>query len=117
MRIGEALRFYAAIHERWNADRVAADLSIANLRPEFEVRRMKRAYQRALVIALAAAAEPTSLVIENAEEFDEAPARRLLERVVARTPYALVTYAEEAQADAASFDEIMRPEAFDLEPV
>ena len=117
MRIAEAVRFYAAIHERWNAERLAADLAAANLRPDFEVRRMKRAYQRALVLALATAAEPASLVVENAEEFDEAPTALLLQNVVRRTPYALVTYGEGAQADAAFFDEIGSPEAFDMEPV
>jgi hypothetical protein len=111
------VRFYAAIHERWNVGRLEADLAVANLRPEFEVRRMKRAYQRALVVALATAAEPASLVIENAEEFDEAPTALLLERVLRRTPYALVTYGEGAQADAAFFDEVGSPEAFDMEPV
>ncbi len=117
MRIAEAVRFYAAIHERWDAERLAADLAVANMRPEFEVRRMKRAYQRALVVALATAAEPVSLVVENAEEFDEAPTLLLLQRVLRRTPFALVTYGEGAQADAAFFDEIGSPEAFEMEPV
>jgi ABC-type multidrug transport system ATPase subunit len=116
MRIGEALRFYAALHERWDAARLEADLEAANLRPEFEVRRMKRAYQRALVLALATAAEPTMLVIENAEEFDEPATLRLLDRAVRRTPYALATYGPEAQADAALFDEILSPQAFEMEP-
>lgn len=117
MRIGEALRFYAAIHERWNAEQVAADLALANLRPEFEVRRMKRAYQRALVVALATAADPATVVVERADEFDEAPTARLLERALARAPYALATYAEAAQADAAFFDEIRTPDSYHLEPV
>ena len=117
MHISDALRFYSAIHERWNTERLEADLAIANLRPEFEVRRMKRAYQRALVLALATAAEPESLVIENAEEFDEAPTALLMERALRRMPFALVTYGEGAQADAALFDEIGSPEAFDMEPV
>ncbi len=117
MRISEAIRFYATLHDRWDAERLAADLAVATLRPDFEVRRMKRAFQRALVLALACAAEPNTLVIENGEEFNEAPALRLLERAVGRTPSALVTYAGEAQADAALFDEIVRPETFDMEPV
>ncbi len=116
MRIAEAVRFYSAIHERWSAEQLNADLAVANLRPEYEVRRMKRAYQRALVVALATAAEPDSLVIEHAEEFDEAPTALLLERALRRTPYALVTYGEGAQADAALFDEIGSPDAFDMEP-
>ena len=33
MRIGEAIRFYAALHERWDAARLDADLEAANLRP------------------------------------------------------------------------------------
>ena len=117
MRIAEALRFYSAIHERWNAEQVAADLAAATMRPDFEIRRMKRAYQRALVVALATAAEPDTLVIEHGEEFDEAPAALLLERALRRSPYALVTYGEGAQADAALFDEIGTPGAFDMEPV
>ena len=117
MRIAEAVRFYSAINERWNAEQLAADLAAANLRPEFEVRRMKRAYQRALVVALATATEPHSLVVENAEEFDEPAAALWLERALRRTPFALATYAEGAQADAALFDEIGSPDAFDMEPV
>ncbi len=117
MRIGEAHRFYAALHERWDAERLSADLGSANLRPDFEVRRMKRAYQRALVVAFASAADPDILVIENAEEFDEPGAARLLERAVRRMPFALVTYGPGAQADSALFDEILQPGAFDMEPV
>ena len=78
---------------------------------------MKRAYQRALVLALAAAAEPTLLVIENAEEFDEPATLRLLERAVRRTHYALATYGPLAQADVALFDELLSPQAFEMEPV
>ncbi len=117
MSIADAIRFYGAIHERWNAEQLTDDLLASNLRPEFEVRRMKRAYQRALVLALATAAEPAALVVEHAEEFDEPPTALLLERVVRRTPYALATYAEGAQAGSALFDEIQSPSAFDMEPV
>ncbi len=92
MRIADAKRFYAALNATWDAAQLDADLELAGLAPEFEVRRMKRAYQRALVLALSCASKPQTLVVEYGDEFDEAPAAALLERAVARTPHAIVTY-------------------------
>ncbi len=102
MRIAEAARFFAALHLRWNAAQLASDFEAAGLSGTFEVRRMKRAYQRALVLAFAAAAEPELLVVESGEEFDEPPAAALLARAVARVPAALVTFGGEARPAAAA---------------
>ncbi len=101
MRIGDATRFYAALHATWDAAQLEADLDLAGLAPEFEVKRMKRAYQRALVLALSCAAQPDTLVVEYGDEFDEAPAAALLQRAVERVPHAIVTYRGEPGAHAA----------------
>jgi hypothetical protein len=97
MRIDEAIRFYSAMHRRWDAEQLAADLELAGLRGTFEVRRMKRAFQRALVLAFAAASLPELLVVESVEEFDEPGAAALLVRAIARAPAVLVTYGGEAR--------------------
>jgi hypothetical protein len=65
---------------------------------------MKTAYQRALVLALIAAARPETLVIERADQFDATAAAELLDRVVRRAPRALVTYASAATIPSALFD-------------
>jgi len=92
MRIGNAVRFYATIHARWNAARLHEALRLAGLDERFEIGRMKRAYQRALVLAFALASDPSVLVVENAEEFDEPGSRALLEHAIALVPRAIVTY-------------------------
>jgi hypothetical protein len=61
---------------------------------------MKTVYQRALVLALIGAARPATLVIERADQFDVAPAAGLLERVVQRATYALLTYAPTPAVEA-----------------
>jgi len=96
MRIGDAIRFYSALNQPWNAETLASDLRAAGLEERFEVKRMKTAYQRALVLAFALAAEPLTLVVEAGQEFDAPPALALLERAVARVPRALVTYPADA---------------------
>ena len=101
MRIADAIRFYAALNTRWDRGQLDADLALAGLAPEFEVRRMKRAYQRALVLALSCAPGPKTLVVEYGDEFDEAPAAALLERAVARAEHAIVTYRETSGEHAA----------------
>jgi hypothetical protein len=85
------------MHRRWDAEQLAADLELAGLKASFEVRRMKRAFQRALVLALGAASLPELLVVENVEEFDEPGAAALLARAIARSPAALLTYGGEAR--------------------
>jgi hypothetical protein len=92
MKIADAARFYAALNTKWDAAQLDDDLALAGLAPDFEVRRMKRAYQRALVLALACAATPATLVVEYGDEFDEAPAAALLQRAVTRAERAIVTY-------------------------
>ncbi len=92
MRVGDAVRFYATLHERWNAARLHEALRLAGLDERFEIGRMKRAYQRALVLAFALASDPSVLVVENAEEFDEPNSRALLERAIELVPRAIVTY-------------------------
>ena len=119
MRIAEAVRFFSAIHARWDPGQLEADFAVAGLGASFEVRRMKRAYQRALVLALAAAAQPEILVIENAEEFDEPRVALLLERAIVRAPAALVTFgarkpddAEVAPPDLSAFTEVLAAAAY-----
>lgn len=107
MRVGEASRFYAALHDRWNAAVLRSDLERTGLGDAFEVRRMKRAYQRALVLAMALAAEPSLLVVEGAEEFDEAPAAALLERALGRVSRAIVTYGGDAQPPPGLFTQTL----------
>ena len=104
MRVADAVRFYGALHATWDGAQLAADLNAAGLTPQLEVRRMKTAYQRALVLALIAAARPETLVIERADQFDATAAAELLDRVVRRAPRALVTYASAATIPSALFD-------------
>ncbi len=104
MQIADAVRFYAALHARWDEAQLAADLASAGLEGGHQVRRLKLVYQRALVLALAVAPGPELLIVENAEEFDEAPARALLQRAVERVPRAIVTFAHAPEAEAAWFD-------------
>ncbi len=104
MRVGDAARYYAALHVRWDAVQLADDLTRAGLGAELEVRRMKTVYQRVLVLALISAAQPAFLVIERAEQFDVPPAAELLDRVVRRAARAIVTYAPGAEPHAAPFD-------------
>jgi len=104
MRIADAARFYGALHARWNPARLRADLATAGLAERFEIRRMKRAYQRTIVLAFAMAAQPRLLVVENAEEFDEPGALALLETSVARAERAIVTYAAMPAVALATLD-------------
>ncbi len=95
MRVSQAVDFYAALNAgRWASDQLADDLAFAGLGPTFEIGRMKRAYARALVLALTVATSPDVLVVEAAEEFDEAPALALLERCAVRAPRAIVVFSD-----------------------
>ncbi len=115
MRIADAVRFFSAVHERWDADQLAADFALAGLDGSFEVRRMKRAYQRTLVLALSAASLPSILVVENAEQIDEPPARALLARAVERAPAVLVTFESDVPPEeVAAFTSVVPAAAFDL---
>ena len=116
MRVADAVRFFSAINDRWNAERLEADFEVARLDGSFEIRRMKRAYQRALVLALAVAAEPTTLVVENGEEFDDAPPAALLARAVERSATAIVTFGGDARPDAAAgtYESVIDARAFEL---
>jgi hypothetical protein len=110
LRIGKALQYYRAIHPGWDEAQLQDDLACAALSAEFEVRRMKRTYQRALVLALVAATRPQILVVERADEFDEEPTAALLERVLRRAPQAYVTYAPEASIPSDWFDRTLQPD-------
>jgi ABC-type transport system involved in cytochrome c biogenesis ATPase subunit len=114
MSVGEASRFFGALNDRWNAASLRDDLARTGLGDAFEVRRMKRAYQRALVLAMAMATEPDVLVVESAEEFDEPGAAALLERSIARVSRALVTYAGEATPPSGIFVETLPADGFDV---
>ena len=113
MTIAAASRLYGALNTRWDAERLQTDLTLAGLHDRFEIKRMKRGYQRAIVLAFAMAARPELLVVENAEEFDEPGAFALLEASVTRASRAIVTYgtfevldtkARRARAAAAGVD-------------
>jgi hypothetical protein len=112
MRIGDAIRFYSALNERWNAETLVEDLRAAGLDQRFEIKRMKTAYQRVLVLVLALAAEPRFLIVEAGDEFDEPRALAFLERAVGRVPRAIVTYGD--QAPPAFFEEALPAAHFDL---
>lgn len=92
MKIGDASRLYGALNVPWDGARLAEDLALAGMHERFEIKRMKRGFQRAIVLAYAMAARPELLVVENAEEFDEPGAFALLEASVARAARAIVTY-------------------------
>ncbi len=111
MRVEDAIDFYAALHERWDEAQLAGDLATVGLESFHQVRRLKLVYQRALVLALASAAHPEMLIVENAEEFDEGPARALLQSAVERAPRALVTFAEGTEFDTGWFDRTIEPQA------
>ncbi len=115
MRIADAVRFFSAIHDRWDAERLEADFELSRLDGSFEIRRMKRAYQRALVLALAAAAAPTTLVVERGEEFDDGPPSALLARAVERAPAALVTFGGETWPvpGAGTYTSVLSASAFE----
>lgn len=104
MRIADAARFYGALNRGWDAERLREDLALAGLHERFEIKRMKRAFQRTLVLALAMAARPELLVVEHAEEFDEPGAHALLEASVARAPRVIVTYGAGAAVTLAAID-------------
>ncbi len=93
MSVGDAVRFYGAINPEWQLERLEADLALVSLGENFEVRRLKRAYQRSLVLAFAAATSPELLVVEGAEEFDDERTEALLARVLGRVPRSYATYA------------------------
>jgi hypothetical protein len=101
MRVADAVRFYGALHERWDGAQLAGDLQACGLGPGLEVRRMKTVYQRTLVLALISAARPALLVVERADQFDVPPAAELLERAVRRAAEAVVTYPGAVPLDGA----------------
>lgn len=92
MTIADASRLYGALNLRWDPARLRDDLALAGMADRFEIKRMKRGFQRAIVLAYAMAARPELLVVENAEEFDEPGAFALLEASVVRAERAIVTY-------------------------
>jgi hypothetical protein len=116
MRVTDAIRFYAALHERWDGATLRADLDAAGVLERFEVRRMKRAFQRALVLAFASASQPDLLVVENAEDFDEPATATLLDRCTRRAVQAILTYGDDAPptgGEAYLYDALVDAAAFD----
>ena len=77
--------------------RFAAVRAAAGLESHHAIRRLKRSYARALVVALLVATSPDVLVIEGIEELDEA-AIGALDRAFELVPTVLVTCAVEATA-------------------
>ncbi len=109
MRVADAMRFYGAINARWDREQLIADLESAGLTAKLEVRRMRTAFQRALVVALIAATRPDALVVERADQFDAEAAAALLARIVRRVPHAVVTYAPGAAVPPGLYDELLPP--------
>jgi hypothetical protein len=101
LRVGEAAAFYGGVCE---LDRALLDryLRQAGLDDGLIIRRMKRGYHRALVLALIAASSPDLLVVEGAEDFNEAAPAALLEETIARAPRAIVTCEDSAVPRACS---------------
>ena len=97
MSVGRAERFQAAISKPFDALRFATVRAAAGLELHHAIRRLKRSYARALVVALLVATSPDVLVIEGIEEFDEA-AIGALDRAFELVPTVLVTCATEATA-------------------
>jgi len=97
MSVGRAGRFQAAISKPWDAARFAAVCGAAGLESHHAIRRLKRSYARALVVALLVATSPDVLIIEGIEEFDEA-AIGALDRAFELVPTVLVTCASDENA-------------------
>jgi hypothetical protein len=99
MQIGNAAAFFERIAPVDSA-LLSEYLAVAGLEAAHDTRRMKTAYQRALVLAIAAACRPEILVVERGGQFNEARPLALLREVVQRSPRAIVTYEEAAPDDA-----------------
>ncbi len=97
MSVGGAERFQSAISKPWDSARFAAVCAAAGLESHHAIRRLKRSYARALVVALLVATSPDVLVIEGIEELDEAAAGAL-DRAFALVPTVLVSCATEETA-------------------
>ncbi len=117
MRVSEATRFIAAIHRSWDPVVAERYFEIAGIGSNFEIRRLKRAYQRALVLCYALAGNPARLVIENAEEFDEPGTRALLASAIASAPDVVVTYGAGAEIDRAWYDAVVAANEYDVTPL
>jgi len=102
MRIADAGRFYAALRPGWDAGQFTELTAAAGLRGGYAIGRMKRAFQRALVLAIAAASDPARIVVEGGEEFDEPGALAALARVLETHPAVTVTFADEVPAALAN---------------
>ena|GEM_PF-1695520 len=98
MTVGGAARFQAAISKPWEAGRFAAVCEAAGLETHHAVRRLKRSYARALVVALLVAGLPDVLVIEGAEELDEAAARAV-DRAFDLVPTVVLSCADATTAE------------------
>jgi len=94
MRIADAGRFYAALRPCWNAGRFAELTTTAGLHGGFAIGRMKRAFQRVLVLAIAAASEPERIAVEGGEEFDEPGALAALALTLSSQAAVIVTFAD-----------------------
>jgi len=98
MIVGGAARFQAAISNAWDAERFAAVCEAAGLETQHAVRRLKRSYARALIVALLVAGLPDVLVIEGAEELGEAAARAV-DRAFELVPTVVLSCADVGTAE------------------
>ena len=97
MSVGAAERFQAAISKPWDERRFLAVCGAAGLQRTHAVRRLKRSFARALVVALLVATTPNVLVIEGAEELDEAAAGAV-DQAIVLVPIVLLTCASNETA-------------------
>ncbi len=117
MTVGGALAFYASLSREWNASQAAADLVLADLDERLDIRRLKRAFARALALAIVVAKPANLVVVEHGEQFDQEPPKALLDAVVARTPNAIVTYADVDHAVTGTFARTLHAAQFVAEYV
>lgn len=112
MTVGRARTFYKRVAGDFDDERLGADLALADLDERLEIRRLKRAYARALALAIVVAKPYRLLVVENGEQFDAEPTHRLLADVVRRSADAIVTYADDAAVPEATFGRVVDAEHF-----
>jgi len=98
MTVGGAARFQAAISKPWDAGRFDVVCEAAGLETQHAVRRLKRSYARALVVALLVAGAPDVLVIEGADELDESAALAV-DRAFALVPTVVISCADAITAE------------------
>jgi hypothetical protein len=112
MTVGRARSFYKRVSGDFDDERLSADLARADLDERLQIRRLKRAYARALALAIVVAKPHRLVVVEHGEQFDAEPTAQLLSDIVRRSADAIVTYAEDATVPEATFGCVVDAEQF-----